>query len=90
VAQLDWESVKTLLVSFGLVRGLFVIFFLMAHYFIWKQYKGRLDDRQKEIDRLAQDNREYRERFLTFMDQVFSYAPKGKGVRTTKKVEDTE
>jgi len=29
-----------------------------------------LDDRQREIDRLAADNREYRERFLQFVDRT--------------------
>jgi hypothetical protein len=68
------EAIKTL----GVTKGLFVVFFIMAHGWIWSLYKGRLDDRQKEIDRIAGENREYRERFLKLMDASFSYSPRAR------------
>ena len=66
-----WNVVKDAVVSFGLLRGSFVLFFWVAHYWIYKLYSGRLRDRQKEIDRVAADNREYRERFLDLLDKHF-------------------
>jgi len=68
----------------GWGQGLFTVFFLGAHSVLYKLYFGRLDDRQKEIDRLAQDNREYRERFLAITDDRFSYDPRKKKVRKPK------
>lgn len=70
--------------SLGVTKGLFVIFFFIAHIWVHLLHKGRLKDRQNEIDRLAQDNREYRERFLSLMDQKFSYSPQS-GSRKSKK-----
>lgn len=63
------EFIKTL----GWAKGVFTVFFFMAHAYIYSLYKGRLNDRQKEIDRIAAENREYRERFLALMDSEFSY-----------------
>lgn len=36
-------------------------------------YNGRLNDRQKEIDRLIQENREYRKIFIALLDQRLDY-----------------
>ena len=36
-------------------------------------YRGRLNDRQKQIDNLAKENKEYRDRFLELMDKHFGY-----------------
>lgn len=54
------ETLKT----FGLTRGLFVVFFLGMHIWVYCLYKGRLDDRQREIDRMANEYRELREFFM--------------------------
>ena len=35
-------------------------------------YNGRLKDRQDEINRLAADNHEYRDRFLAMLDKHFA------------------
>lgn len=35
-----------------------------------KNHQRQLNDRQREIDRLAADNREYRERFLQLVDRT--------------------
>lgn len=37
-------------------------------------YRGRLNDRQKQIDNLAKENKEYRDRFLELMDKHFGYS----------------
>lgn len=36
---------------------------------IFTVHQRQLNDRQREIDRLAEDNREYRERFLWILDR---------------------
>lgn len=50
--------------AFGLNKGLFILFFLGMHVWVYVLYKGRLDDRQKEIDRMAEENRNFREFFM--------------------------
>ena len=36
---------------------------------IHRQHQEQLQDRQREIDRLAKDNHEYRDRFLALLDK---------------------
>ena len=59
----------------GLVKGTFVVFFWVMHYAVFKLYRGRLSDRQREIDRLAADNHEYRDRWLQLHDKQQGYVP---------------
>lgn len=68
-----WDEIRQFVSEFGLVKGIFTIFFFMAHAWIYRLYSGRLEDRQKEIDRLAADNHEYRERFLSTLDREMGY-----------------
>ena len=63
------EAVK----QFGFVKGTFLLFFWLAHIWIFIQYRERLKDRQKQIDALAVENKEYRQRFLDILDQRFGY-----------------
>ncbi|MFL5384629.1 MAG: hypothetical protein ACJ8GN_19065 [Longimicrobiaceae bacterium] len=65
----SWEQVGELIREFGWAKGVFTIFFFVAHAWIYRLYTGRLADRQQEIDRIAADNREYRERFLALLDR---------------------
>ena len=69
---LSLENIITLINTIGLAKTLFVIILLSCHFFIFKQYNERLKDRQIEIDRLANDNREYRDRFLKLLDKKFN------------------
>lgn len=57
----------------GVYKGLLVIILIGSQYWIYRLYSDRLEDRQKEIDRLAQENRQYRERFLALLDKKFKY-----------------
>ena len=68
----------------GFSGAIFTAFFFGSHYWIYTMYLGRLEDRQDEIDRLAQDNREYRERFLAITDDKFKYDITRKKVRRPK------
>ncbi len=65
-------------------EALLAIVILLLHYHIFSQYKGRLSDRQKEIDRLAAENRQYRERFIVLMDKNFGIKRKPPKSNTTK------
>ncbi len=69
------EEIVKLLVHLGWVKGTFVLFFLMAHAWVYSLYRGRLSDRQREIDRLAKENREYRDRFIALMDRYHNIRP---------------
>jgi len=57
----------------GLKNGLFVLFFIGSHIWIYYLYLGRVKDAKEQIDRLAIENREYRERFLGMLDIEFNY-----------------
>jgi len=76
----DWNTIKDFIVTMGWTKGVFTIFFFMTHGWVYILYNGRVKDRQKEIERLAADNREYRERFLKILDEHYDYKkPKMKG-----------
>lgn len=78
------EAFSSLVAQVGWFKGLFTFFFFGAHFVIYTMYTGRLRDRQNEIDRLAQDNREYRERFLAITDASFNYDSSKKKIRQRK------
>jgi hypothetical protein len=65
------DKVVQLVTSLGVTKGLFVAFFVWAHTAVWMLYRGRLKDRQGEINRLAEENRDYRERFIVLLDKQF-------------------
>lgn len=68
-----------LLETFGEVNGLLIIgilsLFLLVRKLnkrIHKQHDDQLADKQQEIERLAKENHEYRDRFLAILDKRFS------------------
>mgnify|MGYP000909113906 CR=1 FL=1 len=65
--------------NFGLLKGLFLIFFICAHTWIYCLYNQRINDAKEQIKRIANENREYRERFLSLLDNRFDYKPKFNG-----------
>ena len=75
----DFKTIKDFIQTFGWTKGVFTIFFFSAHGWVFKLYNDRLKDKQAEIERLASDNRTYRDRFLKFYDEKFDYKPKAKG-----------
>jgi hypothetical protein len=72
-----WETVKDFIIAFGWTKGVFAIFFFLAQLAVWSLYMGRLKDRQREIDKLAKDNHEYRDRLLALLDKHLGYDGKG-------------
>lgn len=71
-----FEIIKDFVQSFGWTKGVFTIFFFLAHWCYFWTNNQRLKDRQREIDRLANDNREYRDRYLAIHDKKMNYKPK--------------
>ena len=63
-----FDTIKDFIIAFGWTKGVFAIFFFLAHYWLNKIHLGRLNDRQEEINRLAKENREYRKMFLELVD----------------------
>ena len=74
--NLSWETIKDFVVAFGWAKGTLTILFWVFHIWIYRLYNARLEDKQKEIDRLIRDNIEYRERFHALLDRAFSYQKK--------------
>ena len=69
--EIPWDEIRKFINDLGLIRGTFVVFFWAAHAAIFALYNGRLRDRQKEIDRIAAENKDYRDRFTTLIDRQF-------------------
>ena len=67
-----WDTINYVIKSIGIWGGLFVTLLIFMHWWIYKLYEGRLTDRQQEIDKLAVENREYRERFYKLIDDKMS------------------
>lgn len=65
--------------QFGLAKGIFTAFFAGAHYWLYHMYDQRVKDAKEQITRIAEENREYRERFLSLLDNKFGYKTKFNG-----------
>jgi hypothetical protein len=74
-AMPDWKNIERFILALGWTKGVFALFFFMAHGWIYWLYHGRLKDRQAEIDRIAAENREYRIRFLKVYDKQYTFRP---------------
>ena len=72
----NWKEILDFVRTLGLTKGLFTLFFFLMHGWVYLLYQGRIKDRQKEIDRLAADNREYRERFTKLLDRHYDVTDK--------------
>ena len=73
------DALKSFLVEFGEVNGLLILaavaMFLWVrrtHHIIFRQYEARIADLKDQIDRLAKDNRAYREKYLKSTEQSVS------------------
>jgi F0F1-type ATP synthase membrane subunit b/b' len=77
--NLDWKTIREFIEALGWTKGVFAIFFFLMQFLYWGAMRGRLKDRQTEIDRIAAENKQYRERFLAFIDKKLEYKPKKGG-----------
>jgi hypothetical protein len=71
----SWDQIWTFVHELGVVKGTFVLFFWVAHAAYFALQNGRLKDRQKEIDRLAGENKDYRDRFTALLDRELKIKP---------------
>lgn len=67
------QQVLELFKQVGWPAGLSIVTIL---FFYWRNdrlYKRNLDDKQQQIDRLAAENKEYRDRLTALMDRELNY-----------------
>ena len=73
------EAIVALLQEFGLLGGLFVVFFFGMHIWVYRAYERhavamerqadkRVGEQERENIRVIQENQEYRTRFMRFID----------------------
>ena len=75
MAKIVQKNLTTYILKFitelGWTKGVFTIFFFLAHFWIFKLYNARIKDRQTEINRIAKENREYRKTLLKMIDSKY-------------------
>lgn len=70
---MKWASLlENVVMQHGIWALLFIVSLVIFHRWISRLHQGRLDDRQREIDRLAKENHEYRDRFQKLIDDTMS------------------
>ena len=65
-----WEGFVGLVKEAGLLGALFSVFFLGVHYWLYRVYEKRVQELKDQIDRLAEENHEYRDRFMDRLDNA--------------------
>jgi Mg2+ and Co2+ transporter CorA len=72
------DTIASFLAKFGEINGLLILGIIFMFWWvrsltarIHRQHQEQLQDRQREIDRLADDNHAYRDRFLALLDKKF-------------------
>ena len=72
-SEIPYDSFLEFLKHFGTVRGLALIFIIAIFFtLIWlvqRMYFRNITDKQDQINRLAAENKEYRDRFLKILDE---------------------
>jgi len=58
------------LANLSFTEGALLILLILGGFWLYKSQQSRLDDRQRELDRLAADNRDYRNRFERLHDML--------------------
>ncbi len=61
---MDWQKFIELTKQVGYTKAVFAFFFVLAHTHIFLLYRRNLNDKQKQIDNIAEENHEYREIFM--------------------------
>ncbi len=61
-------EIRQYLESFGPLNGLLILFFIFGHYWIWNLYNKNIRGKQAEINRMAQDIKDYREYFMNILN----------------------
>lgn len=58
------------LANLSFTEGALLILLILGVFWLYKSQQSRLDERQRELDRLAADNRDYRDRFERLHDRL--------------------
>lgn len=58
------------LANLSFTEGALLILLILGGFWLYKSQQSRLDERQRELDRLAADNRDYRDRFERLHDRL--------------------
>jgi hypothetical protein len=67
-----------LIQAIGMTKTLFAVIILSCHFYIFRVYNARLQDRQNEINRLATENHDYRDKFSQLLlDNKFNNQNRG-------------
>ena len=70
---IPWEAIFEAVNNFGITTTIFlVVVILFIFYNFYRAntlYKQNIKDKQKQIDRLAEENREYREKFMYMLNK---------------------
>ena len=65
-----WDAIVALMQRITPLEGVLLLLVVIFHRSTVQGYKARVNDRQKEVDRLAKDNRDYRDRFEWLHDRL--------------------
>ena len=64
--------------EFTLEYGILGLILIALAYLVFNLTTKILTDKDKQIDNLASENKEYRERFTNLLDKQFNFKPKEK------------
>jgi len=73
-----FESFLEFMKQLGWAKGGLSFIVLLIHFWIFYMYRTNMRDKQRQIDALAADNREFRDRFLSIIDNQHGFTPKKK------------
>lgn len=80
------KAIAELFKELGWERGFFFLIIGLFQWFLHRQYRVNLDARKEQIDLLAQENKDYRDRFIQLMDKQYGLkAPRTPPSKTSKK-----
>ncbi len=74
----SWDVILEFIQKLGWVKGMFALFFWVAHAAYFLMVRGRLKDRQREIDRMAADIADYRNTFSSLILKEMKLKPSKK------------
>ena len=64
------DFLKAILEEYGVIIALLFVAVIWQARANARLHRDRYDERQKEIDRLAADNRDYRDRFMRLIEKA--------------------
>lgn len=69
---IPWEAIFKAVKDLGYIETILLIVVILVIFYNFKRgnvlYKQNIEDKQKQIDRLAKENREYREKFWDMLN----------------------